>query len=290
MNYKVCGNDIVLIQSDFDLDETLDCGQAFRWERIDKNSKNAYNLSEFDFDKAYKGYKLNTPLLISQVTIGENFGASQITLHNTSEQDFLDIWVDYFDLETDYTRLKEEFSCDEIMSYACKFAPGIRMLKQDKWEALCSFIISQNNNIPRIKGIISRMCERYGRFPSYEDIAGETVESLAFMRAGFRAKYLIDAAQKLASGEIDLDDISSMDLQSARNSLMTIKGVGPKVAECALLYGMYRIDAFPIDVWIKRVMEEYYPEGLPDCVKGKEGIAQQYLFHYIRNRENEKKD
>ena len=287
MNYKILGNDIVLIQSDFDLDETLDCGQAFRWERIDKNSKDADILSNIDFDKAYKGFRLNTPLLISQKKYDKDNDASQITLHNTSERDFLDIWADYFDLETDYSILKKEFSSDETMSCACKFAPGIRMLKQDKWEALCSFIISQNNNIPRIKGIISRMCEHYGDFPSYDVLAGETVESLAFLRSGFRAKYLIDAAQRLSSGELNLNDISAMDLDSARKSLMTIKGVGPKVAECALLYGMYRTDAFPIDVWIKRVMEEYYPNGLPDCVKGREGIAQQYLFHYIRNKEKD---
>ena len=286
MDYKVDGNDIVLIQSDFDLDETLDCGQAFRWERIDKESKDADVLSNIDFDKAYKGFRLNTPLLISQKKIDKNKDASKITLHNTSEDDFLGIWVDYFDLQTDYSVLKKAFSSDETMSSACKFAPGIRMLKQDKWEALCSFIISQNNNIPRIKGIISRMCEHYGGFPSYEQLADETVESLSFLRAGFRAKYLIDAAQRLSSGELDLDDISTMDLEPARKSLMTIKGVGPKVAECALLYGMYRTDAFPVDVWIKRVMKEYYPNGLPDCVKGQEGIAQQYLFHYIRNKEN----
>lgn len=286
MDYKVNGNDIVLIQSDFDLDETLDCGQAFRWERIDKESEDADVLSNIDFDKAYKGFRLNIPLIISQKKIDENSVASVITLHNTSESDFLNIWADYFDLETDYSALKKEFSSDETMSCACEFAPGIRMLKQDKWEALCSFIISQNNNIPRIKGIISRMCEHYGGFPSYEEIADETVESLAFLRAGFRAKYLIDAAQRLSGGELNLNDISSMDLESARKSLMTIKGVGPKVAECALLYGMYRTDAFPVDVWIKRVVEEYYPDGLPDCIKGREGIAQQYLFHYIRNREN----
>ncbi len=287
MNYKVVGNDIVLIQRDFDLDETLDCGQAFRWERINKDSREAVSMSGIEFDKAYKGYRLNTPLLISQRKAGKNSDESQITLHNTSEGDFLGIWADYFDLETDYSALKKEFSSDDTMSSACKFAPGIRMLRQDKWEALCSFIISQNNNIPRIKGIISRLCKHYGGFPSYDELAEESVESLAFLRAGFRAKYLIDAARKLSEGELDLDEISVMDLESARKLLMTIKGVGPKVAECALLYGMYRTDAFPVDVWIKRVMEEYYPSGLPDCVKGKEGIAQQYLFHYIRNMEKD---
>lgn len=286
MDFKVKDKDIVLIQSDFDLDETLDCGQAFRWEKINKDNLGEYSdvLGDNDFDKAYKGFRLNTPLLISQKKFDKNIDASQITLHNTSKADFLDIWVEYFDLNTDYSLLKKTFSNDSTMCSACEFAPGIRMLKQDKWEALCSFIISQNNNIPRIKGIISRMCEHYGGFPSYEDLAKETAESLGFLRAGFRAKYLIDAAQKLSSGELSLEDISSMDLESARKSLMTIKGVGPKVAECALLYGMYRTDAYPVDVWIKRVMEEYYPQGLPDCIKGYEGIAQQYLFHYIRNK------
>ncbi len=288
MNYKVSGKDIILIQSDFDLDETLDCGQAFRWEKIDRDNlgENKNILEESGFEKAYKGFKLNIPLLISQRQIYKSCNERQITLHNTSEHDFLEVWADYFDLYTDYSALKKTFSGDGTMKDACEFAPGIRMLRQDKWEALCSFIISQNNNIPRIKGIISRMCEHYGGFPSYSELSEETPESLGFLRAGFRAKYLVDAAQRLSCGELNLDEISKMDIESARKALMTIKGVGPKVAECALLYGMYRTDAFPIDVWIKRVMAEYYPEGLPECVKGQEGIAQQYLFHYIRNKES----
>ncbi|NLZ46595.1 MAG: DNA-3-methyladenine glycosylase 2 family protein [Clostridiales bacterium] len=221
-----------------------------------------------DQDKVCDNVSLNTDTFI---------------FHNTSKEDFLNIWVDYFDFNTDYGALKKQFSQDETLNKACRFAPGIRLLKQDKWEALCSFIISQNNNIPRIKGIISRLSEKYQGFPTYNQLADETVESLSFLRAGFRAKYLIDAAQKLASGELNLDIISKSDMDTARQSLMTIKGVGPKVAECALLYGMYRTEAFPVDVWIKRVMEEYYPNGLPKCVNGVEGIAQQYLFHYVRN-------
>lgn len=164
------------------------------------------------------------------------------------------------------------------------------MLKQDKWECLCSFIISQNNNIPRIKGIISRLCLHYGHFPSPSELASETVESLGFLRSGFRAKYLIDAAEKTADGSLELEAIPDMTIENARKRLMTIKGVGPKIAECVLLFGMYKTEAFPIDVWIKRVMDNYYPEGLPDEAKGIEGIAQQYLFHYIRNLEKSKKD
>lgn len=165
--------------------------------------------------------------------------------------------VDYFDFEKDYCEIKTRLSSDETLKKACEFAGGIRLLKQDSWECLCSFIISQNNNR----------------------------ESLGYLRSGFRAKYLVDAACKTASGEINLREIKEMPIDDARKALMTIKGVGPKVAECVLLFGMHRCDAFPVDVWIKRVMEKYYPDGLPDCTKKIEGIAQQYLFHYVRNLE-----
>ncbi|MBE6836728.1 MAG: DNA-3-methyladenine glycosylase 2 family protein [Ruminococcus sp.] len=262
MKYFSKDNNIYLTRQDFDLDETLDCGQAFRWEKTGENT--------------YKGFYLNTPLTIS------NEG-KYIIFYETDEETFLKVWADYFDLYTDYSVMKNRFSQDETLKKACEFASGIRLLKQDKWEALCSFIISQNNNIPRIKGIISRLCEHYGGFPTYSQLSKETPESLSFLRAGFRAKYLVDASQKLESGQLSLEEISKTDIETARKMLMTIKGVGPKVAECALLYGMYRTEAFPVDVWIKRVLENYYPKGLPECVKGVEGIAQQYLFHYIRN-------
>lgn len=215
---------------------------------------------------------------------------NRYNLNNTSEEDFLNVWADYFDLSTDYGAVKIRLSADETLRKACEFAGGIRLLKQDKWECLCSFIISQNNNIPRIKGIISRLCLHYGHFPSPSELASETVESLGFLRSGFRAKYLIDAAEKTADGSLELEAIPDMTIENARKRLMTIKGVGPKVAECVLLFGMYKTEAFPIDVWIKRVMDNYYPEGLPDEAKGIEGIAQQYLFHYIRNLEKSKKD
>lgn len=263
MEYYSKNNNIYINQPDFNLDETLDCGQAFRWEKNPDNS--------------YSGFFLNKPLTISSI------GDENFVFHNTTEEDFLNIWVEYFDFNTDYGKLKKQFSQDETLNKACQYGAGIRLLKQDKWEALCSFIISQNNNIPRIKGIISRLTENFNGFPTYSQLAEETVESLYFLRAGFRAKYLIDASQRLATGELNLDEIAKSDIEAARKSLMVIKGVGPKVAECALLYGMYRTEAFPIDVWIKRVVEEYYPDGLPQCISGVEGIAQQYLFHYIRN-------
>ena len=263
MEYRKDGRDILLKQDDFGLDETLDCGQAFRWEKIAANT--------------YKGAFLNKELVISSEDEQGVF-----RLHNTNESDFLDIWADYFDLSTDYGELKRRFSEDETLAKACAYAGGIRILRQDRWEALSSFIISQNNNIPRIKGIIGRLCEHYSGYPAWQDMKDETAESLAYLRSGFRAKYLVDAVAKIAGGEIDLDEIAKMDIADARKTLQTIKGVGPKVAECTLLFGFYRTEAFPVDVWVKRVMANWYPNGLPDCTKGVEGIAQQYLFHYIR--------
>ncbi|WP_295157908.1 DNA-3-methyladenine glycosylase [uncultured Ruminococcus sp.] len=263
MDYKVDGNDILLRQKDLSLDETLDCGQAFRWEKTAENT--------------YSGAFLNRKLTISCENDCDIF-----RLHDTSEEDLINVWADYFDLDTDYSEYKRRLSEDETLAKACKYAGGIRILRQDKWEALSSFIISQNNNIPRIKGIISRLCEHYGGYPSPDDMKDETEESLAFLRAGFRAKYLVDAVAKIGSGEIDLEAVAKMDIDEARKTLQTIKGVGPKVAECALLFGFYRTEAFPKDVWVKRVMAKWYPDGLPECTKGIEGIAQQYLFHYIR--------
>lgn len=267
MNYIQKGNDIIIWQNDFNLDETLDCGQAFRWRKIDS-----------DFDCSYTGFFLNQPLTISTKD-------GQFIFHNTTEEDFLNIWMDYFDFKTDYSEIKKLLSKDKTLAKACKFASGIRLLRQDSWEALCSFIISQNNNIPRIKGIISRLCEYYQGFPTPQELASENIDALSFLRAGFRAKYILDASRLVASGELDLDKVAIMPISDARKALMTIKGVGPKVAECALLFGMYRTEAFPIDVWIKRVLEEYYPEGFPSFAKNISGIAQQYLFHYIRNLE-----
>lgn len=263
MDYKKTAEGIILSQKDFELSQTLDCGQAFRWSR--------------DEDGSYSGFFLNSFLRISSIKEGV------FLFHEITEDEFLGVWKDYFDLETDYGELKMRFSQDETLAKACSFAPGIRLLKQDTWETLCSFIISQNNNIPRIKGIISRLCERYGGFPDAEVLSGETAESLSYLRSGFRAKYIVDAAEKTASGMISFEDMRVMPYEQAKNSLMTIKGVGPKVADCVLLYGMYRTEACPVDVWMKRVTECFYPDGMPECTKGLEGIAQQYLFHYVRS-------
>ncbi len=270
MDYYTKGKDIVLKQSDFDLDQTLDCGQAFRWVKGDGDR--------------YTGSFLNHYLDIRC----EDKNDGVFVLENVSEKDFLDVWFDYFDLSTDYGEIKRQLSEDETLAKACEFAGGIRILKQDPWEALTSFIISQNNNIKRIKGIIARMCSYYGEYPTAQMLIKETPESLSFLRAGFRAKYLIDAAIRVDLGEVDLKQAAASSLDEARECLMKIKGVGPKVADCTLLFGMYKLEAFPRDVWVKRVMERWYPNGLPDCTKGAQGVAQQYLFHYIRTFDDNK--
>lgn len=266
MDYTVKDNNIIVSENDLDLDETLDCGQAFRWKKIPS-----------DYDCTYEGAFFNDRLKVSQT------GKGAFIFHDTSEEDFLGKWVDYFDFSTDYSELKKQFSEDETLAKACSFAGGIRLLRQNSWECLISFIISQNNNIPRIKGIIERLCGHYdGKFPSPQELSDETADSLSYLRSGFRAKYIADASQKTASGEIDLERIASLPIDEARTALKTIMGVGPKVAECVLLFGMHRTEAFPIDVWIKRVLAEYYPGGFPEFARENGGIAQQYLFHYIR--------
>ncbi len=274
MNVEKRENNL-LISTDgcLNLDYTLDCGQSFRWEK----SENIWSCVAFG-------------RIISAEQINEN----TIMLYNVTEEEFEKTWKSYFDLERDYVLITERFRSDEYLKKACDEYYGIRVLNQEPWEALCSFIISQNNNIPRIKGIIKRLCENFGEdlgkgfftFPSAEKISTLTVEDLAPLRSGFRAKYIIDAAKKVASGEVSFEKIFSSDIQFGRNELMKINGVGPKVAECCLLYGCKKAEAFPIDVWVKRIMAEMYPDGLSEASYPEIGIAQQYLFHWRRNIDN----
>ncbi len=255
---------------DFSLKDTLDCGQCFRWSE-----------SGGGFDGIVEG----------RFCHAEQRGDT--LLLSTTREDFDALWRDYFDLDRDYAALRREFSTDETLRAALAFAPGIRVLRQRPWETLCSYIISQNNNIKRIKGIIARMCESFGEplcdgrgyaFPSAGRLATLDEQALAPLRCGFRAKYILDAAEKVASGEIDLAALRDMELDEARRTLMSIRGVGPKVAECTLLYGFGRTECFPIDVWIRRAMSELFPAGLPECAVREAGIAQQYIFHYMRMR------
>ncbi len=263
-------NIISLKRNCFDLALTLDCGQAFRWIQTGDNE--------------WHGVAFSKPLTLRQT---EN----EILFIGTDEEDFENIWVPYFDLERDYDALCSRFRQDKHLKKAVDECYGIRLMRQEPWEALCSFIISANNNIPRIKGITDRLCRLLGEhlggddyaFPPPEKIIEAGIDGLAPIRAGFRAKYIVDAAQKVASGEVDLNKIYDMSLDEGRDELIKVKGVGEKVAQCALLYGFGKVDAFPIDVWVKRIMSEMYPDGLPECTNGVRGIAQQYLFHWRRN-------
>ena len=272
MNIKFENNKIYIKnQKNFDLAQTLDCGQAFRWSQND--------------DGAWRGIAFGKYIELYEKD-------SDIIIAGSNQNDFENIWRNYFDLDRNYEQIINDISINETVKKAAEYSSGIRLLNQEPWEALCSFIISQNNNIPRIKGIVERLCENFGEkieggytFPSYKTIARLTVEDLAVIRSGFRAKYILDAAQKVASGEIDLEALKSIDYDTAREKIMTIKGVGPKVADCVLLYGLSHKNAFPRDVWINRALDSLFDGKIPDCVGNYGGIVQQYIFHYIRNNQ-----
>ena len=265
------GNVLIFGVEHFGLQETFDCGQAFRWQAFDDNS--------------WVGIALGRKL-----RVGLNNGI--ITLYDCTLDEYEAKWRGYLDIDRDYGAIIGIISENKVLKNAANENSGIRILKQDNWEALCSFIISQNNNIPRIKGIVERLCEQFGEplpdggytFPSAEKIAALEPENLAPIRSGFRARYIIDGARKYLNGGIDLELISSADIDTARAELMKITGVGVKVADCTLLFGFQRIDALPKDVWIKRALEEYFDGHFPECAAPYAGIAQQYLFNYIRKQ------
>ncbi len=270
MELKRIGKDIVLQGVEcFNLDITLDCGQAFRWVK--------------ESDGSWSGVAFGKYLNISKQ-------GSTVILKNTDLDTYEKVWKNYFDFDKDYVKICEKLKEDELIRPTVDEYYGIRILNQDSWEALFSFVISQQNNIKRIKGIIARLCEAYGErlengwytFPSAERLAKLSVEDFEKLGTGYRAKYLERLAKSVASGELCLEKIKSMSLDEARKSLLNIYGVGVKVANCALLFGFGFYDAFPVDVWMKRVME-FYPNGLPDCFDGIGGIAQQYLFFWARS-------
>lgn len=263
------GNVIITGVSNFGLEETFDCGQAFRWRPYDETS--------------WIGIALGRTMRVG-------FQNESIVLYDTSLDEYEQKWREYLDIDCDYAKIISIISENDVLKTAAEENKGIRILKQDTWEALCSFIISQNNNIPRIKGIIERLCENFGEalpdggftFPSAEKIAALEPDDLSVIRCGFRARYIIDGARKYVNKDIDLNVISSADTDTARAELMKITGVGAKVADCTLLFGFHRIDALPKDVWIKRALQDYFNGEFPACAVPYAGIAQQYLFNYIR--------
>jgi len=261
--------------SDFDPVKIFECGQCFRWNADERG--------------AYTGVAFGRAARVRR-----DGGSVFIT---GSVEDFENVWRHYFDLDRDYADIRRRICVDDHMREATQYGAGIRILRQDGWEALCSFIISQCNNIPRIKNIISVLCREFGdkidfegsgyyTFPVAAKIAGLDEEALIPLRCGYRAGYIVSAANAVASGRIDLDALSRGSLEDAREALKTIHGVGNKVADCTALFGLNMPDAFPLDVWIKRAVAGHYGPGFdPGIFSPFAGIAQQYIFYYARSRE-----
>ena len=269
---------------EFDPRDIFTCGQAFRW----------YEEGDGSFTFVTHGIVANAK------KVGD-----EIILKGVDEKSFEEIFYDYFDLSRDYKLVMEELAQDEVMKDATDYGKGIRILNQDKFETIISFIISANNQIPRIQKAIEKISEMYGdylgedenrkyyAFPSAQQLALAKPEDLReFARVGFRDKRIVEASKLIASGQVDIEKISEMDLEDARKELQTLPGVGPKVADCILLFAFDRKESFPVDVWIKRVMEELYlKEVTPKskiATRGREvfgknaGFANQYLFYYGR--------
>lgn len=258
---------------DFDLEKIFECGQCFRWNR-DENG----DYIGVAYGKAARLHIEDGHVLISGTA-----------------DDFESIWYRYFDFERNYAEIRKNLCIDDYMQKAADFGAGIRILNQEKWEALCSFIISQCNNIPRIKKIIEVFCREFGQpiefegntyytFPDAEKTAGLTVKDLAPLKCGYRAPYIIGAAHAVSEGALDLEELAEADIKGALTELKKQKGIGDKVANCVILFALHKLDAFPIDVWMKKAIAEHYGGRFDPKVFGEyAGLAQQYMFYYQRS-------
>ena len=274
MNYRVLNGEVEITGiTDFDPVRIFECGQCFRWNADERG--------------VYTGVAFGCAARLRR-------DGDSIFITGTIE-DFEAIWRDYFDLDRDYAEIRSRLCTDNFMKKATAFGAGIRILRQDKWEALCSFIISQCNNIPRIKKIISSLCREFGEsflfdgaayytFPDAARLAALCDTDLAPLRCGYRADYILTAALAVSSGELDLAALSLGSAEAARARLKKLHGVGNKVADCAVLFGLNKLDAFPLDVWMKRAVAEHYGAGFdPGIFSPYAGIAQQYIFYYTRS-------
>ncbi len=270
----------------FDLTHTFMCGQCFRWYEND--------------DKTYTGIAYGRAVTFE-------LNKDNLTVYNTSEEDVKNIWLNYLDFNRDYSEIKATYANDKYVSAAMEFGYGIHILNQDIFECLISFIISTQNQIPRIKKIVASLSEMYGKpckigdrtlyaFPTAEELKDVKAEDLASLKAGYRAEYIVDAVAKVLSGEVDLERVKELSYSEAKKELMKIKGVGPKVADCVLLFSAGKSEAFPVDVWVQRTMRTLYMdekatnrqiEAKASELFGKyAGFAQQYLFYYSRENGN----
>ena len=276
----------------YDLAKTLDCGQCFRWERVEESSH----------EREFIGVAYGRLISVAQ-------DGDVLTFYNTDKEDFENIWCHYFALDEDYDAIDRELleKCDnKTFAKALECGRGIRILHQDAWETVCSFIISQNNNIPRLKKIINSLSEKLGKkicvqgmekhgathdfysFPTPFAVFEAGEQFIFDLKTGFRAKYITDAAKKWIDGTLEEDRVKDIaELEDAIEYLCCVKGIGRKVACCSLLFGFERYDPFPVDVWMKRVLEKYFDKDFtPDVFGQYAGIAQQYLFDYERNTTN----
>ena len=257
---------------DFDLDQIARSGQCFRFRP----------LGERHYALVAGGRYLE----VSQ--------QEQTVRFDCPEDEFEAVWRPYFDLDADYGRYKNAVAKrDKYLQSAIAAAGGLRILRQELWETIVCFIISQQNNIARITKCVENLCllfgetcynkskQVYNAFPSAERLAACTADELAPIRLGYRAKYIVAAARQVASCEVDLDAVRRMDYAHAKAELMRLTGVGVKVAECICLFALHHIDAFPIDTHIRQMLDAHYPKGFPlRRYRGFAGVMQQYTFYY----------
>ena len=279
---------IIENQESFELKDIFECGQCFRWNKNENGS--------------YTGVINNGVLNVEKQ-------GKKIIFTGMLDVDIKEVVRFYFDLDRNYEEIKMQLSnIDKYLKTSVEYGKGIRILNQDLWETIISFIISANNNIPRIKGIIERISKKYGTeiewngekyytFPIPKQLGKATAEDLRSLGTGFRDIRIYETTQKVLSGEFNLKEIQKKDTLSAREELLSLSGVGPKVADCILLFStLKRFDVFPIDVWVRRVMNELYIKNEDETKVSKneiskiakkkfgnlEGLAQQYLFYWKR--------
>ena len=264
----------------------FECGQCFRWDK--------------ESDGSYTGIFGNNVMNVKK----EN---NNIIFSGICEGDIKEVCTEYFDLTTNYEDIKNRISkIDEYLANSIKYGNGIRILHQDLWEALISFIISANNNIPRIKGIIERISKKYGNkirfrdkeyytFPTPEELSKASVQDFRDLGLGFRDVRVYETTQKVLTNEVNLKYLEDeKNVNTLREELLKVPGVGPKVADCVMLFALKKFEVFPIDVWVKRVISELYFKGEEQKPKVIEefakknygnlaGLAQQYLFYWRRD-------
>lgn len=272
----------------FNIKQILECGQCFRWEK-----------------KAELNYIVIAYGRVIEVVQEDD----KVTILNSNEEDFKNIWFEYFDLERDYSKIKEKLSKDEILKKSVDYGYGIRILNQEPFELVISFIVSARNSIPSIKKTIKKISERWGTeieykgekfytFPTPEMLKDATEDEIRETGASFRSKYIVDTVANVNNdldnleGVYNLERITSLTDDECHTALQEFKGVGAKVADCIMLFSMSKYSAFPVDVWVKRAMMHFYnaEEGSLNKIrifarnefKDLSGFAQQYLFYYAR--------